>query len=169
METLLQGFSDASKVWIYLSDRAFTESESAAIKVKLADFSSQWTSHGQPVYGKAFLLENRFILFVADEAKSGVSGCSIDKTVAVIRDITVSYQVNLMDRSLVAIQQFGNTEVLTLADLQHGIEENKCPADIMIYNTLLTSKAELVSHWLIPFKNSKFESLTPVKKFEYGL
>jgi hypothetical protein len=168
METVLQGFSDTSKVWIYMADRAFTDSESTEIKVKLADFSSQWTSHGKPVYGKAMLIENRFILFVADESKSGVSGCSIDKTVAVVRDITNTYQVNLMDRSLVAIQQAGAATVMTIAELQQGVEEKKYGDDLMVYNTLLTNKAELVSHWLIPYKNSKFETMVPIVKFELG-
>jgi len=168
METVLQGFSDTSKVWIYMADRAFTDSESIEIKVKLADFSSQWTSHGQSVYGKAMLVENRFILFVADESKSGVSGCSIDKTVAVVRDITNTYQVNLMDRSLVAIQQAGAVTVMTIAELQQGVEEKKYGDDLMVYNTLLTSKAELVKYWLIPYKNSKFETMVPIVKFELG-
>lgn len=169
METVLQGFSDTSKVWIYMADRAFTDIEATEIKVQLADFSNQWTSHGQPVFGQALLLENRFILFVADEAKSGVSGCSIDKTVAVIRDITNTYRVNLMDRSIVAIQQDGKIAVMTLAALQEGVEEKKYSDDILIYNTLLTTKAELVGEWLIPYKVSKFATMVPIKKFEFGL
>lgn len=168
MQNRLNAFSDTSKVWIYLSNRDFTASEAVSIDSLLSDFSTNWTSHGQKVYGQAFLFENRFIIFVADESKSGVSGCSIDKTVAIVREITSTYKVNLMDRSLVAIRRNEKLEVLSLANLQEQIKQNTIATNVPIYNTLVQCKAELLN-WLIPYNESKFVDVTPLETIQFTL
>ncbi len=168
MENLLETFSDECKVWIYLANRDFIESEANSINHMLHDFSTIWTSHGHQVYGKALLFENRFIIFLADESKSGVSGCSIDKTVAIVREITTTYKVNLMDRSLVAIRRNDKLEVLSLASLQEQIKQNIIAANVRIYNTLVQNKAELLK-WLTPYNESKFVNVTPIETIQFSL
>jgi hypothetical protein len=168
MENILKAFSDDSKVWIYLANREFTSIEAMGIDHLLNEFSTTWTSHGHKVYGKAFLFENRFIIFVADESKSGVSGCSIDKTVAIVRDITNEYKVNLMDRSLVAIIREEKLEVLALDALQEEIRVNAALENVLVYNTLIHTKAAL-THWLIPYNESKFIHITPLQEVKFSL
>lgn len=168
MENMLKAYSDDSKVWIYLANREFTSKEATSIDSLLTEFSNTWTSHGHKVYGKAFLFENRFIIFVADESKSGVSGCSIDKTVAIVRDITSKYTVNLMDRSLVAIRREEKLEVLALAALQEEIRLNTALENVLIYNTLILTKAALTD-WLIPYSKSKFIHVAPLQEVTFRL
>ena len=71
---LPEDFNDNSRVWIYQSNRAFTLHEAFQIEDMLKTFVSNWHSHGTPVTGYANLFFGQFIVLVADETKSGVSG-----------------------------------------------------------------------------------------------
>jgi hypothetical protein len=84
---LPQDFSDNSRVWIYQSDRPFNNSETFGIGKALNDFVANWKSHGVPVKGYANIFFDQFIILMADEEATGVSGCSIDSSVHVIQEI----------------------------------------------------------------------------------
>ncbi|RYZ46814.1 MAG: hypothetical protein EOP49_22605, partial [Sphingobacteriales bacterium] len=71
-------FADESKVWIYQSNRPFIEKEQIQIDEQLYQFYAQWKAHGEPVKGWAKLLFNQFIIVMADETGTHVSGCSTD-------------------------------------------------------------------------------------------
>jgi len=71
-------FNDSSKVWIYQSSRLFLMSEALDIESKLEQFVSDWKSHGETVKGYANLFFGQFIVIMADETATGVSGCSTD-------------------------------------------------------------------------------------------
>ncbi|MFX7025331.1 hypothetical protein ABTI08_20805, partial [Acinetobacter baumannii] len=73
-------FNDNSRVWIYQSSKLFTLEEAFAIEDMLIQFVSNWKSHGTPVKGYANLLFGQFIILMADETATGVSGCSTDSS-----------------------------------------------------------------------------------------
>ena len=80
-EILPEEFDASSRVWIYQSSRLFTISEALQMEEILNEFVSSWNSHGVPVKGYANLFFGQFIIFMADETASGVSGCSTDSSV----------------------------------------------------------------------------------------
>jgi hypothetical protein len=79
-----QDFDDQSRVWIYQSDRLFSMSEALDIEQMLEQFTSGWNYHGDPVKGFATLFFGQFIVLMADETATGVSGCSTDSSVRLI-------------------------------------------------------------------------------------
>src|SRR4051794_6863257 len=86
-------FDPASKVWIYQSNTGFTTSEVSQVEKILNQFVGQWKSHGVPVKGYANLLFGHFILIMADETATGVSGCSTDSSVRVMKQIEEQFKV----------------------------------------------------------------------------
>ena len=78
-------FHPDSRIWIYQSDRMFSEKETEAIDEMLRQFTDSWTSHGAKVKGFGKVFFNRFIVLMADETSSGVSGCSTDSSVRLIK------------------------------------------------------------------------------------
>jgi hypothetical protein len=78
---LPQDFNEDARVWIYQADRRFNDIEISDIEHQLSDFVSTWKSHGVPVKGYAGIFFSQFIVLMADEAATGVSGCSIDSSV----------------------------------------------------------------------------------------
>jgi hypothetical protein len=80
-------FSPSSRVWIYQANRPFNEREAAEINEQLHQFASQWLSHGTPVKGWGKLLFNQVIVLMADESATGVSGCSTDSSVRIVKSL----------------------------------------------------------------------------------
>src|ERR1051325_1174697 len=95
-------FNDDSRVWVYQSDRAFTDNEVSEIKDVLDEFVTQWKSHAVPVKGYGAVLFNQFIVFVADERATGVSGCSIDSSVRVVQQLAQKLGADLFNWQLLA-------------------------------------------------------------------
>ncbi len=76
-------FSADSRVWIYQCNRMLTISEALQLEGSLESFVAKWNSHGTPVKGYANLFFGQFLVLMADESATGVSGCSTDKLGAI--------------------------------------------------------------------------------------
>src|SRR5205085_1778366 len=92
---LNDNFHPGSRVWVYQCSRVFTLQEAMGIEELLNEFASQWKSHGTPVKGAAYLFFGQFIVLIADETATGVSGCSTDSSVRLIKDIEQRFTVNM--------------------------------------------------------------------------
>jgi hypothetical protein len=75
-------FSPDSKVWIYQSNRVFTEAENKLILDKATSFISDWTAHGKLLKASINSYYNRFLVLMVDETQANASGCGIDKSAA---------------------------------------------------------------------------------------
>ena len=90
-------FDPASKVWVYQSSRVFTIGEALQIEEMINQFAQSWLSHGVPVKGAAYLFFGQFVVLMADETATGVSGCSTDSSVRLIKEIEKTFGVNMFD------------------------------------------------------------------------
>jgi hypothetical protein len=153
-ELIPADFSDHSKVWIFQSNRAFIEKEQHEINEQLLQFYSQWTAHGTPVKGWAKLLFNQFIVVLADETGTHVSGCSTDGMVRVVKSLERQYDVNFFDRMTVTFLVKGKTEMLPFERVQYAIDKGYIDENTLTFNNIATNKYELLQNWLVPLKQS---------------
>jgi hypothetical protein len=152
---LLDGsFDPASRVWVYQASRVFTLSEALEIENLLNDFSAQWKSHGTPVKGAGYLFFGQFVILMADETASGVSGCSTDSSVRLIKDIEQRFGVNMFDRTTLAFIVKDKVQMLPLSQLQYAFDNQFISADTLYFNNLVQTKKELEEDWLQPIKKS---------------
>lgn len=159
---LLDGsFPGHSKVWVYQSSRLFLMSEALQIEEMLEQFTSQWKSHGTPVRGSAYLFFGQFVILMADESATGVSGCSTDSSVRLIKDIEQRFGVNMFDRMSLALVVKDRVELLPFSQLQYAFENKFITADTLYFNNLVQTKDELVNQWIIPVKDSWLASKLP--------
>ena len=128
--------------------------EALQIEDILNEFVGSWTSHGSPVKGYANLLFGQFIVLIADESASGVSGCSTDGSVRLMKDIEQLFKVQLFDRQLLAFAVKDKIQVLPLSQLNYALENNFITAETLYFNNLVQTKEELLSNWIIPVKDS---------------
>ena len=147
-------FADSSRVWIYQSNRLFSIHEALQLEIILQEFADNWQSHGIPVKGYGNLLFGQFIVLMADETAAGVSGCSTDSSVRLIKKIEEQFHVELFDRHLLAFVVKDKVQVLPLPQLQYAIENNYITGDTLYFNNLVQTKDELLKEWLIPIKHS---------------
>lgn len=153
-ELLPADFAPDSRVWIYQSNRIFSLAEALQIEDLLNDFVASWNSHGTPVKGWATLFFGQFIILMADESATGVSGCSTDSSVRLIKQIEQIFKVNLFDRLLLGFLVNDKVQVLPLAQFGYAITNGHISADTLYFNNTVLTKAQLESNWLIPVRQS---------------
>lgn len=147
-------FSDDSRVWVYQSSRAFIEREANEINEQLYQFYVQWQSHGEPVKGWAKLLFGQFIVMMADESQSHVSGCSTDSSVRIIKSIEKQYEVNMFDRLMLTFLVNSKAQMLPLNQVQYALEKGYINNDTPLFNNVVLTKKELLEKWLVPLNES---------------
>ena len=147
-------FHADSKVWIYQSNRACSLQEALEIEVLLNEFAAQWKSHGTPVKGAAYLFFGQFVVLVADETATGVSGCSTDSSVRLIKDIEQRFGVNMFDRTTLAFIVKEKVQLLPLSQLQYAVDNRLISSATLYFNNLIQTKEELENKWIIPINES---------------
>lgn len=153
-EHIPAAFDQRSKVWVYQANRLFTISEAFEIEEILTNFLSQWNSHGTPVKGYANLFFGQFIVFMADETATGVSGCSTDSSVRVIKEMERRFKVDMFDRQLLAFLIKDKIQVLPLSQFSYAVSNGFIDGETIYFNNLVKNKQELLNDWMVPVKNS---------------
>ena len=154
-------FNDNSHVWIYQSSRIFAPSEVKQIEELLKDFASNWKSHGTPIKGYGNLFFGQFVIFMADETASGVSGCSTDSSVRVIKNIEKDFGVDMFDRQMLAFIIDEKVQLIPLSQVNSLLEEGLLTADTLYFNNTILTKKELLKEWIIPVKKSWLAKRVP--------
>jgi hypothetical protein len=153
-ELLPEEMDGSSRVWIYQSSRLFTIPEAFQIEDKLHEFVRGWNSHSVPVKGYANLFFGQFILLMADERASMVSGCSTDSSVRLMKEIESQFNVQLFDRQLLAFLMKDKVQLLPLSQLAFGAGNGFIQPETLYFNNTVLTKTELENNWIIPVKDS---------------
>jgi hypothetical protein len=149
-----QDFDPGSRVWIYQSSRLFTVSEALQIEEMINQFAKNWLSHGTPVKGAAHLFFGQFVILIADESATGVSGCSTDSSVRLIKEIEKIFGANMFDRLALAFLDKDKVQILPMPQLKYAVEQGFITADTLFFNNVVLTKEELENNWIIPVKDS---------------
>src|SRR6476660_8024614 len=159
-----QDFDPGSRVWIYQSSRLFTVSEALQIEEMINQFAQNWLSHGTPVKGSAHLFFGQFVILIADETASGVSGCSTDSSVRLIKEMERKFNVNMFDRLSLAFIIKDKIELLPMAQLVYAANNQFINSETLYFNNLVQSKKELEEKWIVPVKESWLIKKIPTGK-----
>ena len=149
-----EDFDAVSRVWIYQSSRLFTVSEALQIEEMINQFAQNWLSHGIPVKGAAHLFFGQFVILIADESATGVSGCSTDSSVRLIKEIEKIFGVNMFDRLALAFIDKDKVQILPMPQLKYAVEQGFITADTLFFNNVVLTKEQLENNWIIPVKDS---------------
>jgi hypothetical protein len=147
-------FSDSSRVWIYQSSRVFTLSEALTIEKILEDFTADWKSHGTPVKGFGTMFFGQFIILMADEQVTGVSGCSTDSSVRLIKALEEEYKVSMFDRMSLAFYINEKVQLLPFSQLNYAIDKSFIVKETLFFDNTVLTKAELLDRWITPLSSS---------------
>lgn len=153
-EYIPQHFDAASRVWVYQSSRLFTVSEAFEIEKILNDFVADWRSHGIPVKGYANLLFGQFIIIMADEKATGVSGCSTDSSVRAVKQIEQHCKTDMFNRQTLAFIVKDKIQLLPLQQLTYAFQNGFITANTLYFNNLVATKQALLNEWIIPLNKS---------------
>lgn len=143
-----------SKVWVYQNDRPFNNEEIEQITSTLQSFVSSWDSHGSPLRADFKIAYKQFILIFVDENIAGASGCSIDRSVKIIRKLENDFDLSLLNNSLVAYKNDTEIKIIPHNTVKSTIDSGEISKDTIIFNNTVTSVADLQENWQQAAKNS---------------
>ncbi|MFL9484519.1 hypothetical protein ACI6Q2_17185 [Chitinophagaceae bacterium LWZ2-11] len=149
-----EDFHPTSRVWIYQSSRLFSIPEAFQIEEMLENFLATWNTHGTPVKGYANLFFGQFIVIMADETAAGVSGCSTDSSVRVIKQIEQAFKVDMFNRQNLAFVLKEKVQMLPLSQLDYAIQNSFITGDTLYFNNLISTKDDLLNKWIVPAKDT---------------
>ena len=143
-----------SRIWIYQSNREFSDEEVGIIKDESKSFMTQWTAHGSGLKSSSEVFYNRFLVICVDEDHAQASGCSIDASVHFVKTLENKHNTQFFDRSIIAF--LINDKVVTedLKDIQSGMSKNSINSGSFTFNNLIQVKSQLDSDWIVPIENS---------------
>ncbi|MEO9069714.1 MAG: hypothetical protein ABI261_01685 [Ginsengibacter sp.] len=153
-DSIPEDFDNNSRVWVYQSSRAFDLTEESQVKELLGNFCKDWNSHGSEVKGYANLFFGHFIIIMADETNVKIGGCSTDSSVRFMKKIQQDFNVQLLDRQLLAFIVKENIILIPLTKVNFSIENDVITPDTLYFNNTILTKKELLKNWIIPVKDS---------------
>jgi hypothetical protein len=154
MFTEYKNLPNNSRVWIYQSDREFTNKEIAFISVKVVEFINTWTRHGDNLKGSFTIKYNQFLVLAVDESFKNVSGCSIDSSVRFIQELESELQLDLMDKMNITFKEGEDINLVKLSDFQRFAKERKVTQETIVFNNMVNTKEDFENNWEIPAKQS---------------
>ncbi len=157
MKTDLTTFSqmpDDARVWVYQSSRTFTDNEVAGILRAGQRFMAGWEAHGTQLNAAFDVLYNRFIILAEDGKTAQTSGCSIDGSVAFIKQLGTRFNVELLDRLTLAYLMDERIEAVHINRISERYADGSLRDGATVFNNMIASFAELKNNWRIPLKDS---------------
>ena len=145
---------DDSRIWIYQSNRDFNESEIGIINDKTTSFLDNWQAHGKDLECSYSIIDKRFIIIAVNESVNPIGGCSIDFSLQLIKDISNTIGIDLLNRLVVNLKIDNRLESLSLSDLKNKIKDGDFSPETIIFNTAINSKSELLNNFEIDIKSS---------------
>lgn len=146
--------SPPSKVWVYQSNRVFSEKEASEIKILADAFVKEWASHGNNLSAAAEIFHNRFLVLGVDETRAGASGCSIDKSVKFIQSLEEKFNCDFFDRMQVAYRDNKEIKTCTLSEFEDLIEDGIVTENTIVFNNLVHTKEDFDTRWEVLLKDS---------------
>lgn len=142
------------RIWIYQANRPLTTGDSTKVMDKLDIFTSQWKAHGKPLAAKAEIRYDRFIILMVDDAIAPPTGCSIDKSVYLLKEIEQETGLALFDRLQVAYREGDQIHAVSRVEFEQLIAAGIVTDDTLVFNNLVATYPELETDWEIPLRDS---------------
>ena len=147
-----------ARVWIYQASRALTTEELLQINQALVQFSGSWDSHGAILQNSFEVLYDRFIVFAVDESHHIASGCSIDKSVNLMKLLSEQLQVDLLDKTQIAYFTKENTIAsFDFKKTKECIASKTIDIHTEVFNNLVDNIADFQVKWKINIENTWLE------------
>ena len=143
-----------AKVWIYQSDRNLSNIDIELIEREVKLFLNNWSSHNKEIESSFEIRYNRFLIIGLNENINSASGCSIEKSLNIIKDLQSLLEVNFLNRVDVDYKTGNDINSISLSEFQTMIREKKLSKDSIVYNNMIDSKQSYINNWETKIENS---------------
>ena len=143
-----------SKIWIYQSNRKFSDQECAEIETNLQVFLQNWSAHGTTLEASYQLKYNRFIIIAVNQEVQNATGCSIDASVQFIQNLEKKYDVDLLDKMNVTFKLGEHIAHKSLLDFKKMAKDKAVTEKTIVFNNLVNTIEDWNTNWEVPASES---------------
>lgn len=137
-----------ARIWIYQSTRKFDAQELKKISETATAFCEQWTAHGNSLKTSFRIDHQQFLILAVDEA--GASGCSIDGSVRMLKQLQSELRTDFFDRTKIAFLVENEVSLVNTSDLKKAFADGVLNSASLTFNILTATKEELEKGWIVP-------------------
>ncbi|MEM9856321.1 MAG: hypothetical protein AAF843_03135 [Bacteroidota bacterium] len=146
--------SPQSRVWIYQSNRELSSEEQLTVGRLVQSFLDQWAAHNQALKSSFSFFYGHFLVISVDESFHQASGCSIDASVHLLKQIEEQLDISFFDRTKVAFLKDEAVFLEPISEIKSNIVEGKISDQTLTFNNLVQYKEELTTDWIVPAAES---------------
>ncbi len=143
----------AEKIWIYVLSKELSGSELDQFLQNCKGFTGSWTAHDQPLSASFELYKNRLLIVKVDESAYNASGCSIDKLQRFIQIQEKEFDIQLLNRLLVALEVNDDLMIIHSSKIKELLTSGTINEQTTVFDTAITSSQEL-KDWKKPLKST---------------
>ena len=137
-----------SRVWVYQAARKFEPLEEEFIRKKMEGFCEGWNTHGNRMPTSFEIMDHQILILAVDESQLGASGCSIDSSVRILREIEMQLGINLTDQGKISLKnKLGNVSVIPALGVKSKVSSGEITEELEVINPLIQTKADLQNLW----------------------
>jgi hypothetical protein len=152
-----------ARTWVYTANRILSPVESAQLLTRLDPFLSEWSSHGTPLKAACQVFDNAVVVIAVENGWETASGCSIDKSVRVLKELEQELNISLFDRMIVLFRNapHSDLQLLPLAQFKNKMADGEVMPSVLIVNTQVEVLGELKEDLWKPVKDSWLSRFLP--------
>lgn len=145
---------DTARLWIYMSDKEFSTEQATYIHEKMNKFCTRWNHHKNDLKSSYELKYNRFIILAVDESYNEISGCSINKSIKLMKKFENKLDLDLMNRLNTGFKENEQMQVVDLSTFKEFAKKQKINRDTIVFNNLAATKEDYKNKWEVPASES---------------
>ncbi len=149
-----ESLPEESRIWIYQSNRKFSDEEMTEIETALQSFLENWSAHGTSLESSYELKYNRFIIIAVNQEVQSATGCSIDASVEFIQTLEKKYNVDLLDKMNVTFKLGEHIAHKPLIDFKKMVKDKAVTENTIVFNNLINTIEEFNESWEVPAADS---------------
>ncbi|PVX44306.1 hypothetical protein C8C85_0029 [Flavobacterium sp. 103] len=149
-----ENLPEESRIWIYQSNRKFSDAEFSEIETDLQAFLNEWAAHGTSLESSYLLKYNRFIIIAVNQDVQAATGCSIDSSVEFIQSLEKKYNVDLLDKMNVTFKLGDHIAHKSLIVFKKMAKDKAVTENTIVFNNLVNNIEEFNESWEVPAMDS---------------
>lgn len=149
-----ESLPEESRIWIYQSNRKFSDEEMTEIEIALQAFLQNWAAHGTSLESSYQLKYNRFIVIAVNQDVQSATGCSIDASVEFIQSLERKFNVDLLDKMNVTFKLGEHIAHKPLIDFKKMVKDKAVTENTIVFNNLINTIEEFNESWEVPAADS---------------
>jgi len=137
---IFENSPDSSRVWVYGFSLLLSPEQKETVKAKLDQFKSTWQYHGKPVNGDYEIVDNQFVILTTNDT---ISGCSIDSSVSVFKELKLIDGLDALDLNLIFFRSKRGIEAVSRPEFQVLVSAGEITDDTKVFNLSIETVSDI--------------------------